>query len=251
MRTTTIPAATRCEYSMTSARFSSSGTSVPEHCGQSVPHPRPDFVARTKPPRVTRAKVASVDATASRRKRAIARMLNRDARVRTGRRVGARARLSWQLMRSRVVGMALATCVCLASGACGDSTAPGASDQGPRPSAFETPFTNDAVYPRFVSSQLAVGENRFLVGLLNDEDAPVGSPRVDMHVEFFDLDRSTTEPVSETDMRWVWITRPYVGLYASTVEFESPGKWGAEISVTGPNLDETVRSSFVVRSNTT
>lgn len=138
----------------------------------------------------------------------------------------------------------------LVASACGGGSNPATSDGPAEPSAFETPFVDDEVYPRLVSSQLAVGENRFLVGLLNDKDAPVGSPRIDMRVEFFDLDRSTTEPVTETDMHWVWITKPYVGLYASNVEFDSAGDWGAKLSVSGGKLDATVRSSFTVTEET-
>jgi hypothetical protein len=151
----------------------------------------------------------------------------------------------------RNVVRGLLACALLVAAACGEEPEGAAGGSGAaKPSAFETPFTDAAVYPRFVSSQLAVGENRFLVGLLNDEDAPVGAPDIAMHVSFFDLERSTTEPVMETDMRWVWITRPYVGLYASTVEFESAGEWGAEVSVSGRDVDETVRASFTVSEET-
>jgi hypothetical protein len=128
-----------------------------------------------------------------------------------------------------------------------DARAPG--DLG-QPSSFATPFTDEKVYPTFVSSELAVGANRFLVGLLNDKDAPIGSPEVDMRIYFYDLQRSTTEPVSNTRMRWTWVTRPYLGLYRGRASFDHPGQWGAEVRVEGHGLDETVRTSFNVKPET-
>ncbi|HYZ46460.1 MAG TPA: hypothetical protein VE712_02225 [Actinomycetota bacterium] len=115
------------------------------------------------------------------------------------------------------------------------------------PSAFETPFGDDEVYPVFASSEVTVGRNRFLVGLLNDEDAPIGSPRIDMHIEFFDLNRSSSDSVTDTEMRWIWMDKPFTGLYASEVSFDEPGRWGAEVTVSGEGVDATVRSSFEVR----
>ncbi|MFN2488593.1 MAG: TlpA family protein disulfide reductase [Actinomycetota bacterium] len=144
-------------------------------------------------------------------------------------------------------GIALALTLLLVGPACGAGSS-GSNEPGP--SSFATPFGDDRIYPRFVSSEVAVGENRFLVGLFNDKDAPVGSPKIDMHIQFFDLDRSSEDPVSETDMDWVWITKPYVGLYQSDVTFPNAGRWGAEVTVSSKNLDETVRSSFDVRSDT-
>jgi hypothetical protein len=139
--------------------------------------------------------------------------------------------------------MAVAQTACAADP--GSSTRSGGTGDGP--SSFATPFADDRVYPLFVSSEVTVGRNRLLVGLLNDKDAPVGSPKVDMHIEFFDLGRSTEAPVSHADMRWVWISRPYVGVYEGQARFATAGRWGAEVSVAGHGLKETVRTNFDVR----
>jgi hypothetical protein len=112
--------------------------------------------------------------------------------------------------------------------------------------SFSQPFTDVEAYPVFASSEIVVGPNRLLVGLLNDKDAPIGSPKVDMKIEFFDLARSAQTPVSHADMGFVWIQRPYLGLYKSKVRFDSPGKWGAEVTIRGGGLNETVRASFEV-----
>ena len=118
--------------------------------------------------------------------------------------------------------------------------------QGSGAKSFEQPFTDVKAYPVFASSEIVVGPNRLLVGLLNDKDAPIGSPKVDMRIEFFDLDRSARSPVAHADMGFVWIQRPYLGLYKSRVRFDSAGKWGAEVTVKGDGLNETVRASFEV-----
>ena len=118
--------------------------------------------------------------------------------------------------------------------------------QGSGAKSFSQPFTDVEAYPVFASSEIVVGPNRLLVGLLNDKDAPIGSPKVDMKIEFFDLARSAQTPVSHADMGFVWIQRPYLGLYKSKVRFDSPGKWGAEVTIRGGGLNETVRASFEV-----
>lgn len=112
--------------------------------------------------------------------------------------------------------------------------------------SFSQPFTDVEAYPVFASSEIVVGPNRLLVGLLNDKDAPIGSPKVDMKIEFFDLAQSAQSPVSHADMGFVWIQRPYLGLYKSKVRFDSPGKWGAEVTIRGGGLNEIVRASFEV-----
>jgi hypothetical protein len=148
-------------------------------------------------------------------------------------------------VRQRLWGLLL---VLLVGAACGSGSDGGPSAQGP--SSFATPYADDEVYPVFVSSEVTVGRNRFLVGLLNDHDAPVGSPRLDMTVEFFDLDESSERPVSQAAMHWVWIDKPYLGLYAGEVTFHDAGEWGAEVHVSGPRLEETVRGRFEVVTKT-
>jgi hypothetical protein len=127
--------------------------------------------------------------------------------------------------------------------ACGGETT---SADGGAPTLFNTPFANEKVYPTFVSSEISVGPNRFLVGLLDNHDAPAGSPKVEMRISFYDLARSKTESVAQEDMEWMWIVRPRVGLYSGEVIFDRAGEWGAVVTVEGNGLSETVRASFEV-----
>jgi hypothetical protein len=103
--------------------------------------------------------------------------------------------------------------------------------------------------PVFASSEKVVGKNRFLIGLLNDDDAPMASPKIQMHVKFYDLAKSAEEPSFEEDMKFVWTVKPFVGLYTAEPDFDAAGPWGAEITVEGPDLNDTIRQKFLVEED--
>lgn len=144
--------------------------------------------------------------------------------------------------------VAVAAGLLIAAASCGDDgKSSGAASKTPDRSpgsSFEQPYTEVAAYPVFVNSEIVVGENRFLVGLLNDEDAPIASADIDMHIDFYDLERSDESPVFGKEMEFLH-TGPR-GLYVTEVTFDDAGKWGAEVTVEGQGLDETVRGSFQV-----
>ena len=121
------------------------------------------------------------------------------------------------------------------------------SEEATSPAAhgFDQPLENVRAYP-VIASEVAVGHNRLLVGLKNANDAPIGSPRIDVHIDFYDLSESSEDPVTATDMEFLWIDKPYKGIYQGEVEFDSPGDWGAEVAIEGTRFDETVRTRFEV-----
>jgi hypothetical protein len=137
----------------------------------------------------------------------------------------------------------------LVAGACGSGDAgrseAGAGDDG---SSFDEAFTDVEAYPAIVSSEVVVGENRVLVALFDENDAPVGSPGIDMHVQFFDIEESTTDPVMAGDAKFLWSVKGKLGLWElNGVRFDSPGRWGARVSVKGEGLDEDALDvSFMV-----
>lgn len=151
------------------------------------------------------------------------------------------------MMRSRWIPFVLALGLLAACGGDGAGPAPGASDG----SRFGGPFADAKAYPVFASSEVVVGENRFLVGLLDENDAPIGSDDISMHIAFYDLAESETEPVFERDMEFIETIPGERGLYKTTAEFDAAGQWGAEVSVTGDSLDETVNAAFDVASRPT
>jgi hypothetical protein len=115
--------------------------------------------------------------------------------------------------------------------------------------AFRQPFTDAEVYPVVANADLATGPNRFLLGLNDANDAPVGAPGVDVKVEFYDLDESATEPVTSEDLKFIWSIKPLVGLYVTNVTFQSAGEWGAEVAITGGGFDETLKTAFRVKTD--
>ncbi|MDQ4024739.1 MAG: hypothetical protein M3217_04505 [Actinomycetota bacterium] len=147
-------------------------------------------------------------------------------------------------MTRRLCLGAIAVAVAIAGAACSGGDDPAAPGDDGGAGSFDQPFTDVEAYPVFVSSDIVRGENRFLIGLLNDEDAPIASPDIEMHVAFYDLAESDETPAFETDARF--IEAGPRGLYVTYPEFDSTGKWGAEVTVSGPDLDETVRASFEV-----
>lgn len=135
--------------------------------------------------------------------------------------------------------------------ACGGDTGaePNAQATGSR---FGGAFADAEAYPVFASSEVVVGQNRFLVGLLDSNDAPIGSRDIAMHIEFYDLAKSETSAVFGTDMDFIETIPGGRGLYVTTAKFDSAGSWGAEVTVTGDGLDETVNAAFdVIETGTT
>lgn len=134
----------------------------------------------------------------------------------------------------------------LGASACGSSDDNEGGSGGEQPSSFETPFGEAKAFPVFISSEIVVGENRFLVGLLNDNDAPIGRPDIDVQISFYDLAASGNQITETKDMDFIWSTVGERGVYVTNATFTHPGKWGAEVAIEGDGLDETVRASFDV-----
>jgi hypothetical protein len=143
----------------------------------------------------------------------------------------------------------LAAALLLASACGGDD--PDAGDGGSEDgrdgaAAFDQPATGVDAYPLFVNSEIVVGENRILVGILNSDDAPIGSPDLEVTADLFDLAESATEPVSTMTMDFEWSIEDVTGVYIGHASFQHAGKWGAEVSIQGEGIDEAVKTSFTV-----
>ncbi|MGH2735293.1 MAG: TlpA family protein disulfide reductase [Actinomycetota bacterium] len=155
-------------------------------------------------------------------------------------------------MASRTKLLALLLTFALAAACGGDSqNTNGESSGGDSTQEFNESFAGAKAYPVFVSSELTVGSNRFLIGLLDDNDAPIGDPGIDVEIAFYDLARSDTEPVSRQDMGFIWAVPKQRGLYVTRATFDRAGKWGAEVNITGGDLDESVKGNFTVKESGT
>jgi hypothetical protein len=142
----------------------------------------------------------------------------------------------------------LAGLLLLVAVGCGQSATPTTSQAAsPSSSAFEQSLADVKVYPVFVSSEILVGENRFLLGLLDDHDAPASSPKLHVHVDFYDLSSSSSQPVSGVEMHYIETIPGKRGIYEATATFDKAGQWGAAVRVSGSDIHETVSQSFVVK----
>ena len=127
-----------------------------------------------------------------------------------------------------------------------------------------TPLPDGVVLPTVISSDLAVGENRFLVGLQSQETGALVLD-ADLEFAFYLLDDGGAGTLKfERDPEPITILRSYththddglveaheageVGAYRTTADFDVAGLWGVE--VTGTTADglmlEPLRPSFSV-----
>lgn len=126
--------------------------------------------------------------------------------------------------------------------------------------------TAQAVEPIIASSDLAVGPNRFVMALW-DQNQNASVHNAQLHFRFFKLDREGDRNKqtlkAEMDARPVTVRKSYtdfhdgkrekhdageIGVYAASVQFDSPGEWGVVVTGTlkGQPLP-TLRPAFAVR----
>jgi hypothetical protein len=152
----------------------------------------------------------------------------------------------------RQVFVALCLCGALVA-ACGEGDGgadPGGSG-GSSATEFQQSFEGAEAYPVFISSELVVGENRFLVGLLDDNDAPIGDPEINVSIAFYDLQGGEARETERSELDFIPIEPGSRGVYVTHPTFDRPGTWGAEVSIEGPGIDESLKGSFDVKESGT
>ena len=107
------------------------------------------------------------------------------------------------------------------------------------------------ISPQITNSTLAVGENRFSLGLLDKDNSPILGAQVNLR--FFDLNGEEPVMRSEADARFIPVELSFVdetsgkqkrivgsnGVYVTEVSFGRAGRWGVEVlaTVAGKDLD--------------
>jgi len=100
------------------------------------------------------------------------------------------------------------------------------------------------ISPQITNSTLAVGENRFSLGLLDEDNSPILGAQV--HLRFFDLNGDEPVMRSEADARFIPVELSFIdeqsgkdrravgsnGVYVAGVSFRRAGSWGVEVSAT-------------------
>ena len=138
------------------------------------------------------------------------------------------------------VGAAPASAILLALVA---AACTGGGDEGD--SSVITPSTEGSqITALVVNSELVVGENRFMIGLLSPENEEIIGAQVGFR--FFKLEGEEQEPRGEAEATPVALEKSYTethedgtvethsagesGVYVATVQFDEAGTWGVEIT---------------------
>jgi hypothetical protein len=100
--------------------------------------------------------------------------------------------------------------------------------------------------PLLLDVQDPVGTTRVLFGMLDAKSASIGAPDLTVSVAFYDLARSTTEPVATAPAKFMWAIQDQRGIYEVTTTFVEPGDWVAEFTSTKAGLTEKTRVQFQV-----
>lgn len=149
------------------------------------------------------------------------------------------ARVSGFSLARVVLLLALAT-LGIAAVACGDSSDPSSS----RIPGAATPGS-DEVSPIITNHTLAVGENRFSLLLVDQEDNPILD--ADVHLSFYDLTGDEPPLKAQADARFIPVassptdehtdeenhSESSVGVYVTRVNFDSAGRWAVQVNLSG------------------
>jgi len=133
-----------------------------------------------------------------------------------------------------------------AANACDPGGAAPASYPG-WPGSEAQPSPTTELVPLLVSSELAVGQNRFLFTLIDAQNRLVAAPEVEVDVRFFDLAADPEAPVTELTAGYLQADEER-GLYRAAVDFTCSGTWGAELTARIPDREQRqARVVFSVR----
>ncbi len=134
----------------------------------------------------------------------------------------------------------------------GGCVGPGA-ETAPTPKGSEAASpARPSVYPVIVSSEQAVGPNRFLFSFLDAAtNLPAARPERTVSIAFYDAPDAAT-PVATADAEFVWAIEGERGIYVSHVTFTHAGQWVAAFTTEAPGSpSETIRVTFDVRDHAT
>jgi len=131
----------------------------------------------------------------------------------------------------------------------------GAPQQSPSPSVSGFPgwpplaaADSFELVPVPISSDLAVGPNRFLLNLIDRQNRPQAAPDRAATLNFYDLARDPAQPVTSAAGTYMTTIPQLPGLYRAQVEFATAGDWGLEVITSEPDGSQrTGRMVFPVR----
>lgn len=154
-------------------------------------------------------------------------------------------------MRSMRLAAVLGAIALLAAacGSNGDDDLEAAASRSPSPCPED--YQGADVYPLFVSSEIVVGdEARFLMGLLDSNDAPISEPGLLVDATFEPISGVGTPTEAEFDYIET-VPSQNRGVYAAYPSFDEPGVWKADITVQGAGLGDEMIGCFQVTAEGT
>lgn len=113
------------------------------------------------------------------------------------------------------------------------------------------PQTTHELIPIPVSSELAVGPNRFLLNLIDQTNGSLVSADRPVELRFYDLANDPANPAATVAAEFLPIVDDRA-LYRAAVDFENAGDWGLEaVTTEADGSHRTGRMIFGVRPTTT
>jgi hypothetical protein len=108
------------------------------------------------------------------------------------------------------------------------------------------------IVPIVVSSDLAAGQNRFLVTVVDPQNKPLAAANQAAKLNFYDLAGNTSSPAVTVDGTYMSVLDKLPGLYRAAVDFQKAGQWGLELTLTDSSgKQQSGRLSFPVRDKST
>lgn len=120
----------------------------------------------------------------------------------------------------------------LITASCSGAADPDPSADPSSPAGAITSF-GEGAFGFAASSNLAVGNERLLVAISNDQGARLASPDIPIQISFWP--ESDPDAVQETDGKFMWAIEDVSGLYRGSVEFDAAGTWMVEVVPAGSN----------------
>ena len=119
-----------------------------------------------------------------------------------------------------------------------------ATETPPDPTVTPTETGSEVLRVLIASTDLAVGRNRLVFAILDEESSPLRIPEVRFTLTY--LDASPPEVRSQGSALFrPWPANPG-GVYAAAVSFDDPGRWGLEVRIPGDGGVLVGRAGVVV-----
>ncbi len=143
-------------------------------------------------------------------------------------------RLPRTLFARAAAGVLLAVLVTAALAACSTGGGPAVTALSPSGAPLAPSGQAPSFIPQFVSSEVVVGQNRILFGILDASGkTTIGKPEIKLEVGFESAAGAT---IASAPATFVWAIQGERGIYVLNAAFPAAGEWTANITASGGGL---------------